>query len=147
MLTIGELAKQGGVKAGAIRFYERAGIIPKPHRMENGYRLYATATADRIALIRKAQGLGLSLEEIKEVIRATDSGRCACPAVEKAVQAKITEVDAKLRELRALRRTLTRVVSEPCPPNGGKGCTKPGCSQLEDLPIRPAVRLRSLKGR
>lgn len=145
MLTIGELARKGGVKPGAIRFYERTGIIPKPHRMENGYRLYATATADRIALIRKAQGLGLRLEEIREVLKASDDGRCACPAVEKAVRAKLEEVDARIRELRALKRQLSRVVDEPCEPEGKGDCVKPGCSQLANQPIRPAVRLRSLE--
>src|SRR3989442_10720788 len=67
-LTIGRLAKQAGVNVETVRFYERRGLLPKPPRSASGYRLFPAETARRLKFIRRAQELGFSLTEIRELL-------------------------------------------------------------------------------
>lgn len=86
LVRISDLAAQAGVTPDTLRYYERVGLLPPPHRTRTGYRLYDGATADRIGFIHKAQALGLTLEEVREGSRwrrarrhrASTSGRF-CP--------------------------------------------------------------------
>ncbi len=67
-LTTGELAKHAEVNIDTIRFYERKGLIPSPHRKESGYRQYHEEMVKRILFIKKAKRLGFSLREIAELL-------------------------------------------------------------------------------
>ena len=67
-LFIGKVAKQAGTNAKTIRYYEAIGLLTKPQRGENRYRLYPKEVVELLYFIRKAQGLGLRLSEIKEIV-------------------------------------------------------------------------------
>jgi len=67
-LTIGHLAKSAGVNLETVRYYERRGLLPKPPRSASGYRLFPSDAARRLRFIRRAQELGFSLKEIRELL-------------------------------------------------------------------------------
>lgn len=105
-LKIGELAKAAGVGPKAIRFYEAAGVLPEPARGPNGYRLYAPDAVELLRFVKQAQGLGLTLAEIKEVIAIRQGGRPPCRHAYRLLQEKAAELDRKLRDLVRLRRRI-----------------------------------------
>lgn len=111
-LTRGELARLGGVNFETVRYYEQRGLIPRASRSAGNYRLYSADTVRRVRFIKRAQELGFTLKEIKELLslRATSGTRCA--DVRKRAEAKVGEVDAKLRTLRAMRKALTKLVGQ-----------------------------------
>ncbi|MEU3048064.1 MerR family transcriptional regulator [Streptomyces sp. NPDC006984] len=80
-MRIGVLAAGAGVSTKAVRFYEQAGLLPAPPRTSSGYREYAPQAADRLAFIRDAQAAGLTLGEVREVLRIRDAGRAPCEHV------------------------------------------------------------------
>src|SRR5260370_36661217 len=67
-LTIGHLAQLGGVNLETIRYYERRGLIPKPGRTAAGYRQFPPDAARRLRFIKRAQELGFSLDEVRELL-------------------------------------------------------------------------------
>ncbi|MBI2466546.1 MAG: heavy metal-responsive transcriptional regulator [Candidatus Rokubacteria bacterium] len=105
-LKIGEVAGRAGVGAKAIRFYEARGILPEPPRGANGYRLYPPEAVSLVAFVKQAQGLGLTLAEIKDIVAIRQGGRPPCPHVHHLLQQKAMELDRKLKDLLALRRRI-----------------------------------------
>lgn len=101
-LTIGKAAALAGVGTKAIRFYESVGVIPAPARAENGYRLYAAEVVDFLRFVRQAQGLGLTLGEIREIVTIRQGGRPPCRHVHRLLEEK----DRKLSDLLMLRRRI-----------------------------------------
>lgn len=108
-MRIGELADQLGVTTKAIRFYERIGLLPDPPRTSSGYRTYEEADAERLVFIKTAQRLGLTLDEIKEIIAFRDRGEQPCGYVADVLQRQVTDLDTRIREMRALRDELRRL--------------------------------------
>ena len=108
-MRIGELADQVGVTTKAIRFYERIGLLPDPPRTSSGYRSYEEPDADRLIFIKTAQRLGLSLDEIKEIIAFRDRGEQPCAYVAGVLQRQVTDLDTRIREMRTLRDELRRL--------------------------------------
>jgi MerR family copper efflux transcriptional regulator len=78
-MRIGELARQSGVPATALRYYEQLGLLPDPDRTESGYRAYGEEAVDRLAFIRAAQAVGLTLAEMRQVLGVRDAGEAARP--------------------------------------------------------------------
>ncbi len=107
-LKISELASRTGVSAKAIRFYEATGVLPPPARGSNGYRLYAGDAVDMLRFIKQAQGLGLTLAEIKEIVAIRQGGRPPCGHVYQLLKEKAVELDRKLSDLVLLRRRIRR---------------------------------------
>lgn len=108
-MRIGELSRHSGVPPTTLRYYEQAGLVPPPRRTESGYRAYDEETLTRLAFIRAAQAVGLTLAEIRDVIAIRDGGRAPCRHVRDLVDRRRTEVRAKIRELRQLEADLDRV--------------------------------------
>lgn len=108
-MRIGELAGQLGVTTKAIRFYERIGLLPDPPRTPSGYRSYEEGDVDRLVFIKTAQRLGLTLDEIKEIIAFRDRGEQPCGYVAEVLQRQVADLDARIREMRALRDELRRL--------------------------------------
>ncbi len=124
-MRIGEVARQVGVATSAIRFYENAGLLPSPRRTAAGYRDYDSSVIDRLEFIRAGQAVGLTLIELKDVLHIRDQGEAPCQHVTELIDARIAEVDERMRDLQRLRRNLvaladTAAATDPaeCSPEG-----------------------------
>ena len=127
-LTIGQLAAQGGVHLETIRYYERRGLLPHPPRTGSGYRAFSGEAVRRVRFIKRAQALGFSLREIEELLALRAQRGRSCVGMQAKAEAKIADMDAKLRHLRAMRGALIRLVAI-C---ARRGTTK-ACPILESL--------------
>lgn len=112
-MRIGEIAALVGVTSRAVRHYHHMGLLPEPERLSNGYRVYSVRDAVLLARIRRLSELGLSLDEVRDVI-ADDAGR--------ELAEVLGELDADLarqeEEIRARRRRLAELMTETLPPEG-----------------------------
>ncbi len=109
-MTIGELARWANVNPRTLRYYERSGVLTPTARTDAGYRLYTERDAARLAFIRRAQTLGLSLTEIADIIAVREAGIAPCRHVRAIAETKAAAIDARIAELWALRSELTRLV-------------------------------------
>ena len=105
-ITIGKLAKDIGIGAGALRYYERLGLLPPASRTASGYRMYGAAAAKRLRFIRRAQALGFSLEEIAELLALSDNPRARARDVKRVTQAKIADIERRIEALKRVKRGL-----------------------------------------
>jgi DNA-binding transcriptional MerR regulator len=103
---IGKVASQTGVSIDTIRFYERSGLLAKPARTEGRYRLYRKEDIERLRFIRRAQELGFSLQEIRELMLIQNEHVEPCTHVRDLIEQKLAAVNAKLEHLTALQREL-----------------------------------------
>lgn len=110
-LTIGQLAASAGVGRETVRFYERKGLVPDPGRTPSGYRRYPPDAVERLRFIRRAQGLGFTLEEIGDFLELRVDEVAACGAVEARARRKLESVAEKLAELERMRAVLERLVA------------------------------------
>ena len=115
-IFIGALAKQAGVPIKTIRYYEEIGVLPKPPRTLSRYRVYSPGTADRLAFIKKAQNLGLRLDDIKEILDLADRGRCPCGHVQHLLKLRLQELNRKIADLHLITRRITQARRRGCPP-------------------------------
>ena len=111
-LKIGEVAKLSGVGIEALRFYEKSGLLDRPSRTEGGYRLYTEEALERLAFIRRAQVLGFSLAEIKQIIAERRAGASPCAHVREIVRGRLKELDERMAEMRRYRRELAAALAE-----------------------------------
>ena len=111
-LRIGELASAAGVSTDSVRYYERLKILPRPSRTRAGYRLYSEEDVERLRFIKQAQLLGLTLDEIKELLPGRGASLAECRRVRELLAAKLAELDTKISELRGFRKTLSAYLSE-----------------------------------
>jgi DNA-binding transcriptional MerR regulator len=105
-MQIGTLAETIGVSTKTIRFYEQRGLLPPPPRTVGGYRDYPPAAARRLRFIRDAQGAGLALAEIREILALRDSGQAPCAAVAALVAEHLDQIERRLADLRGTRAAL-----------------------------------------
>ncbi|HEX7177859.1 MAG TPA: MerR family transcriptional regulator [Pyrinomonadaceae bacterium] len=111
-LRIGEVAKASGLGVETLRFYERRGLLGRPRRTAANYRVYDDSVLERLAFIRRAQAIGFSLDEIQTIIAESEDGRRPCGHVRELARRKLSELDERLRELRAHRGELARLLGE-----------------------------------
>ena len=111
MPRVGDAARRLGVGVQTLHYYEREGLIRAVPRSESGYRLYPEPVLERVSFIRKAQGLGLPLVEVRRVLALVDAGDCPCGHVRAALEEELAEVDRRLDELRSFREQLAAVVA------------------------------------
>lgn len=109
---IGKVAQQTGLSVHAIRFYEAGGLLPEAPRNESGYRLYSPASVMQLKFIRKAQALGFSLDEIRELLILKDNNTDGCSHVKSLVREKLRSVRMKQRELESMETDLKRVLAD-----------------------------------
>lgn len=105
-VTISRLAREAGVKADTVRYYERVGLLPAPRRTDAGYRVYSPEFVDRLRFIKGGQRLGLSLADIRELLEVHDRGSCPCGHTDAVVRRRLAEVDTEITRLTELRREL-----------------------------------------
>ncbi|MCZ7566090.1 MAG: heavy metal-responsive transcriptional regulator [Burkholderiales bacterium] len=119
-VTIGKLARDAGIGAGTLRYYERLGLLPPANRTASGYRMYGAAAAQRLRFIRRAQALGFSLVEIAELLALSDNPRTRARDVKRATQAKIADIARRIEALERMRRGLAELEAR-CSGHGGTG--------------------------
>ncbi len=105
-MRIGELAHRVGVNPKTIRFYEDRGLLPDPARLPSGYRDYGPEDETRLAFIKTAQRLGLSLTEIGEILAFKERGERPCGYVLSVLEAQLADMDRRIGELVRLRAEL-----------------------------------------
>lgn len=119
-LRVGELAAAAGVAPDTIRYYERAGLLPPPKRTAGGYRAYGADAVDRLRFIQGGQRLGLRLREIGDLLAIRDTGVCPCEPAEQLLRRRLSELDAEMARLAAMRAEMVAMVealpSADCPP-------------------------------
>lgn len=111
-LKVGEVARQAGVNLQTIHYYERRGLLPRPPRTESNYRSYPEDAVLRVRFIKRAQDLGFTLKEIKELLSLRAAPRTRCADVRQRAEAKVQDIDDKLKTLQAMRKALTGLINE-----------------------------------
>jgi DNA-binding transcriptional MerR regulator len=135
---IGELAARSGITPDALRYYERLGLLQAPQRTRGGFRVYSAETLDRLRFIKQAQTVGLTLQEIGELVGYQDQGGLKrCRKVRDLLKAKLVHLQAQLTELEDFRDTLSGYLST-CEQTLGHGQTanrraEPDCPVIETL--------------
>ena len=120
LLKIGEVAIRSGIHVKTIRYYEDIGLLKSTvQRSESGYRLFGSQVLNRLAFIKRAQSLGLSLNEIQEILNVHDSGQLPCGAVKEHLEAKVEAISKQIESLEILRADLQGLLSgwEEQPPD------------------------------
>lgn len=111
-LYSGRFAALCGVSSDTLRHYERKGLLPKPVRSSNGYRLYAPEALDRVRMIRAALAVGFTIDELARILRARDRGEAPCRTVRELAGNKLELLERRRRELDALCRQLRSVLKD-----------------------------------
>lgn len=106
-LRIGEVAARAGVSIDTVRYYEKRRLLPRAPRTGGGFRLFAAEAIGRVQFIKQAQDMGLSLEEIGQLL-ATGGGADECRRMRDLLRSKLTELDGRIKRMREFRRTLGR---------------------------------------
>ena len=112
-MWITQAAKEAGVNAQTLRYYERRGLLARPPRRGSGYRDYPADTVRIVRFIKKAQELGFSLDEIEQLVRLRGVRRGERQRVRAIAEHKIQDIDQKIAHLQSMRGALTRLV-ESC---------------------------------
>src|SRR5579859_2015188 len=105
-IQIGEAAQQAKLSIDTIRFYERRALLPRAPRTEGHFRLYTTDDVARLTFIKQMQGLGFSLQEIKQLLDLRDRGGHACGQVKNLLSSKLDEIRSKIHDMENLEREL-----------------------------------------
>jgi DNA-binding transcriptional MerR regulator len=118
LLTVSQLAKATEVRADTVRYYERIGMIGEVERTGAGYRKFDERAAERVRFIKNAQGMGFSLDEIKQLLElASDEGAADCSAVRDFARQKAADLEKQIRQMRAFKREL-ETLAAACPDGG-----------------------------
>jgi DNA-binding transcriptional MerR regulator len=132
-LRTGELAERAGVNVQTLRYYERRGLLAAPTRRPSGQRQYPEAAVGLLRTIKAAQRLGFTLSEIEELITLSGHRR-ATGELHRRAQAKVAEVDARIDQLKQVRRALLAVVAAEC-----DSLTDCSCGLGRPLPVLEAT--------
>jgi len=117
-LRTGQVAKASGVNIQTVRFYEREGLLAPPKRSASGYRQYTDDAVRIVTFVKRAQELGFTLREAKQLLRLRSLGPKRAEAARSAAAAKLHDIDEKLRDLNAMRAALTCLM-DSCQRSGG----------------------------
>ena len=112
--TIGRLARSAGVPVSTVRFYERRGILRPEGRSAANYRRYSQASVEKLKLIRCGQGIGLSLKDVRELLRLIDTEKSPCKDVEQVLLRRLADVRQRMRDLRRIERALVKSLRVCC---------------------------------
>jgi MerR family transcriptional regulator, copper efflux regulator len=134
-LKVGMVAKAAGVGVQTLHYYERLGLLPKPQRSPANYRLYAPQAIRRVKFIKKAQAIGLTLEETKQILDLKEHGRAPCSKVAGLGEKHLREIDMRIAELRKYRRALADALNDwRKEDTTERACAGEFCDLIERLP-------------
>jgi MerR family transcriptional regulator, mercuric resistance operon regulatory protein len=134
---IGELSKRSGVNIETIRYYERAKMLAPPPRTASGRRVYDLTDLRILVFIRRSRELGFSLGQIRALLRLGGPEKATCREVREIAAHHLSDVRAKLADLKKLERLLSNTVAR-C-----SGKTAPDCPVLDVLDIQRAANARA----
>ncbi|OQW58906.1 MAG: transcriptional regulator [Proteobacteria bacterium HN_bin10] len=121
MPSIGAVSKRTGIKIPTIRFYEAEGLIDAPPRTASGRRLHADEEVRRLSFIRHVRALGFELSDIRSLLDLSDHPERPCGEADAIARRHLEDVDARIAQLRALKRELTRIAT-PCEGGAAAQC-------------------------
>lgn len=110
-LSIGALSREAGVKVTTIRFYEGAGLMPKPARSEGDRRLYGQTDVNRLSFIRHARELGFEMDDVRTLLDLADTPDGSCGPVDEIAGRHLKAVEDKIARLQSLRGELERMLA------------------------------------
>ena len=125
--NIGEAAARSGVSAKMVRHYESLGLLPKVGRTDAGYRQYGDKEVHTLRFIRRARDLGFSMIEIGQLLKLWQNRRRASADVKRIALAHVADLDRRMDEMAAMKRTLERL-ADCC-----RGDDRPECPILDEL--------------
>lgn len=128
---IGEVARRANVNKETVRYYEKQDLIPKPDRRRSGYRIFTQRHINQIKFIKRAQQLGFTLSEIKELLELRVDEETSCSEIKEEAKLKYQDVTQKIKDLRQIQETLVDLIDS---------CS--GGGAIEDCPI-----LETLEGK
>lgn len=132
-MTIGKVAKAAGVGVQTIRFYESKGLLDPPPRRSSGYRMYSPEAVARLDFIRRTKALGFSLREIRELLDIGIDPSATCGDVKALASVKIEDIEAKIRSLQQIKKSLRKVMAS-C---DGDGPLRECCAvNVMEIPVR-----------
>jgi DNA-binding transcriptional MerR regulator len=137
-MQIGTVAKKVGVSVDAIRFYERNSLLRRAARSEGGFRQYGQHDVETLAFIRRVQGLGFKLSEIRGLVGLRGRRMQPCAPVRRRLQNKLADVREKLANLKKLEHELRLAL---------RSCDKELRKQDAHCPILSERNLQGKKGR
>ncbi len=111
-LTVSRLANEVGISPDAVRYYERIGLLPEPDRSASGYRLYDTGAVERLQFVKRAQRLGLRLEEIGELLDIRERGMCPCGHTQGLLERRVAQLDEEIATMTRLRHDIQLMLDE-----------------------------------
>ena len=114
---IGEVASRAGVNKETVRYYEKRNLISEPDRRRSGYRIFTKRHIEQIKFIKRAQELGFTLSEIKELLELRLDGKTSCEQVRKKAESKREEVREKIKDLEGIKNVLADLI-ESCKADG-----------------------------
>lgn len=125
-MQIRDVARQSGVPAKTIRYYEQIGILPPPVRADNNYRHYSPEILERLRFVVSARSLGFSLADVAEILTARDQGIAPCDRVLAVLDEQFATINRRIADLLALREHLRTIRDEgakrPRDDVAGKAC-------------------------
>jgi MerR family transcriptional regulator, copper efflux regulator len=128
-LRVSELAERAGVAPSAVRFYERAGLLSPARRAANGYRVFDESALDELAFIGRAKGIGMSLDDIADLVASWPAGECRSlqARLRAFLAGRISQVRQQAAEMGMFERQLQAVLDrlsarDPGPEHCGRGC-------------------------
>jgi DNA-binding transcriptional MerR regulator len=136
--TIGELAREAEVNVETIRFYEREGLLKRPPRPPNGWRVYGEEAVWTVKYIRLAQKMGFSLGNVRELGRRLFDGGNFCRDFRGTLEKKLGETDREIARLTAVKSEIERTLAS-CQAKSGLG----ECPIMKHFPSRPVPKRSS----
>ena len=133
-----QAAERAGVNFQTLRYYERRGILPPPQRQESGYGAYGADSVQAVRFIKRAQELGFTLAEVETLLELAAGGPENCDATRQMAVQKISRLDQKIANLRAMRESLRRLMTTCQLPRSEREC--PLIQSLATGNRRPRVR-------
>lgn len=117
---IGQVARRADIDKETVRYYEKRNLIPEPDRRRSGYRIFTQRHIDQIRFIKRAQELGFTLSEIKELLKLRMDEDTTCSEIKSEAQEKYKDVQEKIEDLQRIKETLLELI-DSCSGEGPKG--------------------------
>jgi DNA-binding transcriptional MerR regulator len=132
-MRIGDLASRAGVNPKTVRYYEEIGLMPPPERRPSGHRLYGGEDLERMRFIRSAQRLGITLDDIREILALRERGSRPCAYVRDVLRREVADIEQRIADMARLRDELMELERAADELEGHAGSST--CSLIEHATV------------